>query len=132
MILPEYTTSAIYFDGDFVIENNDLKVVTGTLNVRILALKDFLRTQYNDYAFYPYLGSNLDIFVGKGIDENLRSSFERYLESAIIRSDLFAQGEFKVYSYIQQDILVYRIVVIEAPSEIIEVTYKTSTGVTIE
>ena len=134
MIFNNVSTSTFFFDGggDFEISNNDIMVITGNMKVRIQALKDFLRSNYNDYAYNPNMAANLDVFIGRGIDENLKAEFDDYLKRGIIASKLFEASEFNVYSVISGSTLVFRIILREAEDEIIQITYSTALGVTID
>lgn len=134
MIFNNISTSTFFFDGggDFEIANNDIKMVNGNLNVRIQALKDFLRSNYGDYIYNPNMAANLDVFIGRGIDERLKAEFEDYLRRGIISSKIFEASEFNVYSIILGSTLVFRVILKEAEDEIIQITYSTALGVTID
>jgi hypothetical protein len=81
---------------------------------------------------YSDLAANLDVFIGRGIDENLKAEFDDYLKRGIIASKLFEASEFNVYSVISGSTLVFRIILREAEDEIIQITYSTALGVTID
>lgn len=124
--------STFYFDGDISFENNDIKIISGTLAVRLQALKDLLKTNFKDYYFYPLLGANLDSFIGRGIDLKLKTEMERVLTLSILDSELFEQNEFAIYSIINNNSIIFRIMLKEDTDEIIQVTYSTSIGITID
>lgn len=123
------SSSSLFFgEGDFEISFNDLKTVKGNEQVRIHALQDYLRSNFKDYALTPNLGADLDRFIGRGIDQFLQRELEVYIKSAIVNSTLYTSDEFAVYSLINKNQLVFRIVITQMADEIIQMSYTTSGG----
>ena len=57
-------------EGDFVIENGDLKIITGD-EVLIQKIMFRLKTTAGDYLLEPSVGANLEQFIGQVIDDRL-------------------------------------------------------------
>lgn len=125
------TNNGISFDGDFDIVNNDLLTIDGSLNVRVEALKDLLKSNYGDYFYLKNLSGNPEMFLGRGVDSNLQLEVENYVKNVIINSSLFDEEEFNIYSITDVNTIYLRIFVLEGTDEetTLDLTYKTETGV---
>lgn len=127
------TTSAISFEGegDFSIVNNDLKVITTSLKVRIAALRDLLKSNYGDYFYIRNLAGDLDKFIGRGIDNAFRLEVENHVKNVIMNSSLFDETEFNIYTLADINTIYIRIFIAEntVDEETIDLTYRTDTGV---
>lgn len=127
------TTSAILFDGegDFVLENNDIKIIKGSLNVRIQALRDLLKSNYGDYFYMKNLSGDLETFIGRGIDSALQLEVENHIKNVIISSSLFDSTEFNLYSLVDINTILIRIFIAEGTDEeeTVDLTYKTEAGI---
>ena len=127
------TTNAIAFEGegDFTIENNDLKTLETSIKVRVAALRDLLKSNYGDYFYIKNLAGDLDKFLGRGIDTTFQLEVENHVKNVIINSSLFDETEFNVYSLADINTIYIRIFIAENTSEeeTIDLTYKTDTGV---
>lgn len=121
-------------EGDFLIENNDLKMIRGSLNVRIMCLKDLIRTDIGDYFYLKNLGANQDRFLGRGIDKKLELEVVEFLKNAIIYSQLFDESEFNIYSIASVNSIFIRIFINEGGMEekTINLTYEQDTGVYLD
>ena len=90
-------TNTLSFDlyGDIAIENNDI-VVNVDLKAKIQVIADYLKSSFNDYAFYPKYGSNYDQDIGKGITNSLVSSLETRIQKGIDSLDILPTGVVEV------------------------------------
>jgi hypothetical protein len=129
------TTNALSFEGegDFIIENNDLKVLETSLKVRVAALRDLLKSNYGDYFYIRNLAGDLDKFLGRGIDAPFQLEVENHVKNVIINSSLFEETEFNIYSLVDINTIYLRIFIAEGTNEeeTIDLTYQTETGVSL-
>ena len=129
------TTNALSFEGegDFIIENNDLKVLETSIKVRVEALRDLLKSNYGDYFYLKNLAGDLDKFLGRGIDASFQLEVENHVKNVIINSSLFEESEFNIYSLVDINTIYLRIFIAEGTNEeeTIDLTYQTETGVSL-
>ena len=125
------TTSSVLFDEDFEIVNNDFAVINSSINVRINALKDLLKSSYGDYFYIPNLAGNPDMFLGRGVDTTLQLEVENYIKTVIMNSSLFDETEFTIYTLLDVNTIFIRIFLYEGTpnEETLDLTYKAETGV---
>lgn len=127
------TTSSLLFsgEGDFTLENNDIKLIQGSLETRVQSLKDLLRTSYGDYFYFKSLGADIESYLGRGVDTTLQLEVENHIKNVIITSLIFDASEFTIYSLVDIDTIHIRIFISEDTDEeeTIDLTYKTETGV---
>lgn len=125
--------SSISFEGegDFSLENNDIKLIQGSLKVRVQALKDLLKTSFGDYFYIKNLGADLENFIGKGIDQAFQLEVENHIKNVIISSSLFDSSEFNVYSLVDINTIHLRIFLLEntEEEETVDLTYKAEEGI---
>lgn len=129
------TTNAIAFEGegDFIIENNDLKTLETSIKVRVAALRDLLKSNYGDYFYIKNLAGDLDKFLGRGIDTTFQLEVENRVKNVIINSSLFEESEFNIYSLVDINTIYLRIFIAEGTNEeeTVDLTYQTETGVSL-
>lgn len=129
------TTNAIAFEGegDFIIENNDLKTLETSIKVRVAALRDLLKSNYGDYFYIKNLAGDLDKFLGRGIDTIFQLEVENHVKNVIINSSLFEESEFNIYSLVDINTIYLRIFIAEGTNEeeTVDLTYQTETGVSL-
>lgn len=129
------TTNAIAFEGegDFIIENNDLKTLETSIKVRVAALRDLLKSNYGDYFYIKNLAGDLDKFLGRGIDTTFQLEVENHVKNVIINSSLFEESEFNIYSLVDINTIYLRIFIAEGTNEeeTVDLTYQTETGVSL-
>lgn len=128
-----YSQSTLAFDsfGDFIIENNDLKVRKDNRQVVLQALTDFLQTNYGDYIFYPLLGKNYDQFIGKGITQQLVQDIKDSVISDINSLEIIPKHLYEVYAVQVGHAVQVRIILFEDDDYTIKLEYDPSIGVTI-
>lgn len=132
------TTNSVYFNsisgGDFVFENNDLKIIRNPLKARVQALHDLLISTEKSYYYFPNLGTSLENWIGKGLTEEVKTNIEKYMSMCILDSGLLDNTEFNIYSIIDRNTLYIRIFILEDTEDeiVLNVTYDREKGVTIE
>lgn len=117
--------------GDFQLVGNDLKTINDPIKARIQALKDLIKTSFGDYYYLRRYGTDLESYIGKGMDSNIQASIERSLTQAIINENIFDSREFSIYSIADGNTLYIRIFIFEGEADeaTLNITYDTTTGV---
>lgn len=117
--------------GDFQLVGNDLKTINDPIKARIQALKDLIKTSFGDYYYLRRYGTDLESYIGKGMDSNIQASIERSLTQAIINENIFDSKEFSIYSIADGNTLYIRIFIFEGEADeaTLNITYDTTTGV---
>jgi hypothetical protein len=80
----EYDDLYFSYEGDFAIENGDLKDTDGEIRLRsdTQEFRTIIQSAVNDWALEPFLGANLDEYVG---EQNTRITAD-HIEAQIMRS----------------------------------------------
>lgn len=117
--------------GDFQLIGNDLKTINDPIKARLQALKDLIKTSFGDYYYLRRYGTDLESYIGKGMDSNIQASIERSLTQAIINENIFDSKEFSIYSIADGNTLYIRIFIFEGEADeaTLNITYDTTTGV---
>ena len=99
-------------DGDFEIENNDLKLVKRPVDILRDTVIERYKTNIGDFKLNMSYGANLDRYIGQGIDtnliENIVTSFrycltyDNFIESSTLDIiPIVMNNDLKLYTYIE-------------------------------